>query len=54
MLDFDALFKDIIIGKKKSLDKSSRKNISKNCNKKKLLGSKRIRLFSKNSFNKSK
>lgn len=54
MLDFDALFKDIIIGKKKSLDKSAHKNISKNYNKKKLLGSKRIRLFSKNSFNKSK
>jgi hypothetical protein len=54
MLDFDALFQDIIIGKKKSLDKSTHKNISKKYNKKKLLGSKRIRLFPKNSFNKSK
>ncbi len=54
MLDFDALFQDIIIGKKKSLDKSTHKNISKKFNKKKLLGSKRIRLFPKNSFNKSK
>ena len=54
MLDFDTLFQDIIIGKKKSLDKSTHKNISKKYNKKKLLGSKRIRLFPKNSFNKSK
>ena len=54
MLDFDALFQDIIIGKKKSLDKSTHKNISKKYNKKKLLGSMRIRLFPKNSFNKSK
>ena len=57
MLDFDALFNDIINEKKKSLDKSVHKkyHISRNYSKKKLIGSKRIRLFSyKNSINKSK
>ena len=57
LLDFDALFKDIIIGKKKSLDKSVHKkaHIPRKYSKKKLIGSKRIRLLSnKNSINKSK
>ena len=57
LLDFDALFKDIIIGKKKSLDKSVHKkaHIPRKYSKKKLIGSKRIRLLSNiNSINKSK
>ena len=56
MLDFDALFNDIIHEKKKPLDKSAYKksHLPRNYSKKKLIGSKRIRLFSyKNSINKS-
>jgi len=55
MLDFDALFNDIIHEKKKPLDKSAYKksHLPRNYSKKKLIGSKRIRLFSyKNSINK--
>ena len=57
LLDFDALFKNIIIGKKKLIAKRAHKisNNSKNKNKIKLIGYKRNRLLSnKNSVNKSK
>ena len=57
LLDFDALFKNIIIGEKKLVAKRAHKisNISKNKNKIKLIGYKRNRLLSnKNSVNKSK
>ena len=58
MLDFDALFNDIIMNEKKSLDKSLHTMVSnitsKNSKDKKTLGFKRIRLFQKNPLNKSK
>ena len=57
LLDFDALFKNIIIGKKKSIAKRGHKiaNITKNKSKIKLIGYKRNRFFSNtNSVNKSK
>ena len=57
LLDFDALFKNIIIGEKKLVAKRAHKitHISKNKNKIKLIGNKRNRLISnKNSINKSK
>jgi hypothetical protein len=57
LLDFDAIIKNIIIGKKKSLAKYSGKhnNLEKNKDKKKLIGSKRTRIHSyKNIANKSK
>ena len=57
LLDFDALFKNIIIGKKKSIAKRGNKfaNITKNKSKLKLIGYKRNRFLSnKNSVNKSK
>ena len=57
LLDFDALFKNIIIGEKKLVAKRAHKisNNSKNKNKIKLIGYKRNRLLSnKNSINKSK
>ena len=56
LLDFDALFKNIIIGKKKLVAKRAHKNshISKNKNRTKLIGYKRNRLLSnKNSISKS-
>ena len=57
LLDFDALFKNIIIGKKKSIAKKAHKtsHVIKNKDKSKLLGYKRNRLISdKNFINKSK
>ena len=57
LLDFDALFKNIIIGKKNFVAKRAHKisNYSKNKNKIKLIGYKRSRYLSnKNSINKSK
>ena len=57
LLDFDAIFEDIIIGKKKSMAKKVHKSshIKRNKNKIKLIGSKRIRLLStKNSIKKRK
>ena len=57
LLDFDALFKNIIIGKKKSTNKKVHKawHITRNKNKLKLIGSKRIRLLSnKNIIKKRK
>ena len=57
LLDFDAIFKNIIIGKKKPVAKKAYKSshISKNKAKMKLLGYKRNRLFlNKNPVNKSK
>ena len=54
LLDFDALFKSIIIDKKKSIAKRGY-NITKNNRKLKLIGYKRNRFLSiKNSTNKSK
>ena len=57
LLDFDALFKNIIIGKKKYIAKKENKtsHIIKNKDKRKLLGYKRNKLLSdKNIINKSK
>ena len=57
LLDFDALLKNVIIGKKKSTIKKAHKtsHIGRNKNKIKLIGSKRIRLFSnKNTIKKRK
>ena len=57
LLDFDAIFKNIIIGKKKLVAKKAHKDshISKNKNKIKLIGYKRNRLLSnKNLNNKSR
>jgi hypothetical protein len=57
LLDFDALFKNIIIGKKKSIGKKAHKtsHAINNKDKSKLLGYKRNRLLSdKNFINKSK
>ena len=57
LLDFDAIFKNIIIGEKKLVAKRAHKifNNSKNKNKIKLIGYKRNRLLSnKNTVNKSK
>lgn len=57
LLDFDALFKNVIIGKKKSKSKKVHKtsHIGRNKNKIKLIGSKRIRLLSnKNTIKKRK
>ena len=57
LLDFDALFKNIIIGEKKFVAKRAQKipNIFRKKNKFKLIGYKRNRLLSnKNTINKSK
>ena len=57
LLDFDALFNNVIIGKKKSKTKKVHKtsHIGRNKNKIKLIGSKRIRLLSnKNTIKKRK
>ena len=52
LLDFDALFKNIIIGKKKSIAKKAHKTspLIKNKDKSKLLGYKRNRLLSDKNF----
>ena len=57
LLDFDALFKNVIIGKKKTSTKKVHRtpHIGRNKNKIKLIGSKRFRLFSnKNNIKKRK